>query len=50
MSRHNLYLIGLKAHEQRIADWREREITPRWLDWWIVGGALVAIVCAAIAR
>jgi hypothetical protein len=48
MSCHNLYVVGLKNHEQRMSDWRDREITPAWLDWLIVVGSLVIIVFAAV--
>jgi hypothetical protein len=50
MSRHDLFLVGLQAHEQRMTDWRDREITPRWIDRLIVGGALFVIVFAAVLR
>lgn len=50
MSRHDLYVVGLRAQEKRISDWRERDITPKWTDRWIVGLALLAIVVAMVWR
>jgi hypothetical protein len=50
MNRHDLYVVGLEAHEKRITDWRDREITPFWLDMLILVGSLAVIVFAAVWR
>lgn len=48
--RHDLHLTGVKQHVARMDDWRDREVTPKWLDWLIVGGALTIIVIAAVVK
>lgn len=48
--RHDLHLTGVRQHVARMNDWRDREITPRWLDWLIVVGCGFMALAAVVFR